>query len=380
MASSIHASARQTLEMMRAESDIYNMVSRMEDQLELALKRKQQEIRENLQRANHSITATFRLYVVDISDVHDAKLRKVRVFGRVLTGQRSTGTSPCFTQLFKKVEVVLTQGENHNTHVWSKHADDELADGLEVTADTTDEYLCDVGLALYSDENDERCVLSKALGALVGCKTGSQSDVFLSLWQYIKDNELQSGQRRGYVRLDRKLSSLVPDYLRRKFANAFTRDSVKMSILLEILRANISPEAIRLKTTLAGSGDQRCFDIQVEVEDEVLRESAQEAGLFGNPESFAAQYQALKRTHQEALEQLSYHRRRRNFFTGLCENPTLFIDHFMLSQTRELAVIAGNSGRLPEEERSTKFYESRWVHEAIPEYLRRRSKQKGTSS
>eukprot|EP00188_Purpureofilum_apyrenoidigerum_P004826 Plantae.Rhodophyta-Purpureofilum_apyrenoidigerum.ctg5772.p1 GENE.Plantae.Rhodophyta-Purpureofilum_apyrenoidigerum.ctg5772~~Plantae.Rhodophyta-Purpureofilum_apyrenoidigerum.ctg5772.p1 ORF type:complete len:418 (-),score=68.50 Plantae.Rhodophyta-Purpureofilum_apyrenoidigerum.ctg5772:398-1651(-) len=376
MASSTHVSIRRTVEMIKTESRLYNTVSNMEDQLELALKRKQQELREQFQRTDNTVAATFRLFVSDVSDMYNDKLRKVRIFGRVLSEKQRPEWTERFSQLFRKADISLTQGRDKKMYIWTKHANDEASDGLEMYIDAADELLCDVGVALYPEERDERCRLSKALSAFMGSTMESRSKLFMSLWQYIKDNKLQDGEKHDRIWLDKKLSSLIPDYLRRKFADSFTRSSVKMSALVEVIRANVKSEVIQINATLAGPGDQRCFDIQVEIEDDALMRSAHEAGLFGSLETSAAQFQQLKRNHQEALEQLSYHRRRRNFFTGLYENPTLFIDHFMLSQARELSVIAGGNGRLPEEERLTRFYESRWVHEAMPGYLMRKKKHK----
>lgn len=109
------------------------------------------------------------------------------------------------------------------------------------------------------------------------------------------------------------------------------------------------------------------------MEDRLLSESAQKSGIFGLSFPQDVQYHALKEKHVEALEKIALHKRRRDFFINFCENPVEFINNLILSQTRDLKVIGGSTGRNPEEERKASFYQQQWVHEAIPRYLLRKA-------
>jgi SWI/SNF-related matrix-associated actin-dependent regulator of chromatin subfamily D len=202
-------------------------------------------------------------------------------------------------------------------------------------------------------------------------RSDSRSGVFMAVWQYIKKAKLQCVDDRSSIRVDAGLRTLMP-------ATHADHATIKLQQLFEVIKMHMGPpDPIQLEHTIKLSGNvvanQACYDIQVEVPDESLQESAKSAGVFGLTYPGSAEFVALNEKHLEALEQVAHHKRRRDFLEGFCANPVEFINHLILSQTRDLKVIAGSSGRNPEEERRASFYQQQWVHEAVPRYLLRKA-------
>lgn len=275
------------------------------------------------------------------------------------------------SDVFKKVILELDKEvvPRNNLIEWNRVDGEPASDGFELSrAGDTD---CNVRIFLYIDHKPERFKLSFALGRLIGVKTDSRSGIFLAVWEYIKKAQLQCSDDRTSVRVDEGLQTLMPQ----SYTNAQT---IKLQQLFEVIKMHMCPpDPIQIEHVIKVSGNvvenQACYDIQVELPDESLQESARQAGTFGLTYPNSAEFIALNDKHLEALEKVGHHKRRREFLESFCANPVEFINHLILSQTRDLKVIAGNSGRVPEEERRSSFYQQQWVHEAVPRYLLRKA-------
>lgn len=275
------------------------------------------------------------------------------------------------TEVFKRVVVELDREvyPSDNLIEWNRDDKEPPADGFELSRAGDKE--CTAQVFLYVDHKPDRFKLSFVLSRLIGVRTDTRSGIFSAVWQYVKKMKLQCTDDKSSVRIDQGLRSLLP-------AAHVNLATIKLAQLFEVIKMHMGPpDPIQLSYTINLDGNvvdnQACYDIQIEVPDETLKDSAQNAGILGLTCPNSAEFAALSDKHLEAMEQLGHHKRRRDFFEGFCANPVEFINHLILSQTRDLKVIAGSSGRNPEEERKASFYQQQWVHEAIPRYLLRKA-------
>lgn len=275
------------------------------------------------------------------------------------------------TDVLKKVVVCLNKEEYPDNHLieWVRAENDPASNGFEISRQGNKDTKAEI--YLYVDHKPERFKLSPQLSKLLGIKHDTRTGTFSAVWQYIKKANLQCVDDRTSVRLDDGLRTLfTPDHA--------TIHSLKLQRLFEAIKMHLGPaDPIRLDYTIKVSGNvvdnQSCFDIQVHVPDTSVQNSAEAAGVFGLAFPNSAEFAALNEKHLEALERVAYHKRRREFFEGFCEDPVNFINKLILSQTRDLQALAPPNGRNPEDERRSSFYQQQWVHEAIPRYLLRKA-------
>ncbi|KAJ0968208.1 hypothetical protein J5N97_025125 [Dioscorea zingiberensis] len=75
---------------------------------------------------------------------------------------------------------------------------------------------------------------------------------------------------------------------------------------------------------------------------------------------------------ERPIKKIHEHRRRRAFFLGFSQSPVEFINALIASQSRDLKLVAGDSGRHAEKERRSDFYNQPWVEDAVIRYLNRK--------
>jgi chromatin remodeling complex protein RSC6 len=281
------------------------------------------------------------------------------------------GKTQRFTDVFRKIVIELDREvyRDRNLIEWNRNEKETPADGIELTRPGEKE--CKVTVFLYVDHKPERFKVSLGLSRLIGVRQDTRSGIFMAIWQYIKKLKLQCADDRASVRIDSGLKTLMPA----AFVNFAT---IKLHQLFEVVKMHMGPaDAIQIEYNVKLSGNvvdnQDCYDVQVDLPDDALKESAQAAGIFGLTYPNSAEFIALNDKHTEALELLGFHKRRREFFESFCADPIGFINDLIMSQTRDLKVIAGGTGRNPEEERRSSYYQQQWVHEAIPRYLLRKA-------
>lgn len=440
----VGAARKAALALMR-ESPTYRYLAEVEERIDLAHMRKQQDIKEALKNHSSSVPRVFRLYLFNtfrsqpgakgvIED--DTPSWSLRIQGQLFPPQNApdqtvpgdtgpapvmqsapspsyqpmnvappgtgamgaasvgdgsgapgvapaaqmptmspdtalSGPPPRCSDIFSRIVIELDKDvyPENNLIEWKRGEKDLPSDGFEVSRAGSTEFTAKI--FLYLDDKPERVKLSYALSRVLGVRTDTRSGIFTSMWQYIKKMGLQCVDDHTVIRLDNGLKSLLP------VAHS-NRELLKLQQVMEVVKTHLGPPdplAIEYRVRLSGDvvDNQDCYDIQVNIEDLGLQRSAENVGIFGLHFPSSAEYKALSDKHLEALEQIAHHKRRRDFFEGFCANPVEFINHLILSQTRDLKVLGGSTGRNPEEERRASFYQQQWVHEAIPRYLLRKS-------
>lgn len=440
--------ARKSAIALSRESPSYKKLIDVEERLDLAIMRKQQDIKEALKSQSYSESRTFRLYLFNtyrsqpkekgVTD-QDIPSWSLRIQGHLLPkadtrpeGSQSgahqtpqsqgvplvttsgiptaqpgttmpaspslattalptqnantqgmnpinateapsilTGPPPKCSDVFKRIVIELDKElyPENNLIEWKRNDGDPSSDGFEISRAGSKEFTAKV--FLYVDHKPGQFRLSHSLARLIGTKTDTKTGVFSGVWQYVKKMGLQCVDDRTAVRLDAGLKSL--------FGPATQNVEVlKLQQLLAVVKTHMSPsEPLMIEYDVRLQGDvvdnQDCYDVQVTVQDTALLESARRAGVFGLSLPQSREYDALNEKHMMALQKIALHKKRRDFFHGFCSNPVQFINHLILSQTRDLKVLGGSTGRNPEDERRSAFYQQQWVHEAVPRYLLRKA-------
>lgn len=282
-----------------------------------------------------------------------------------------SGPPPKCSDIFKRIVIELDKElyPENNLIEWKRNDKEPSSDGFEISRSGNKEFTAKI--FLYLDHKPEQFRLSHALSRLLGVKTDTKKGIFTGVWQYIKKFRLQCVDDRSAVRLDQGLKGLLGP------ANANV-EVLKLQQLFTVVKSHMGPpEPLMIEYEVKLNGDvvdnQDCYDVQVNVQDTTLIEAARKAGVFGLELPQSGEFEALREKHLLALVKIADHKKRRDFFKGFCSNPVQFINHLILSQTRDLKVLGGSTGRNPEEERKAAFYQQQWVHEAVPRYLLRKA-------
>lgn len=425
--------ARKSALALARESPAYKKLMEMEERLDLAIMRKQQDIKETLKSQFFSEKRVFRLYIfntyrsqpdtpgVTSEDVASWSLRiqghllqrseqsnperndnasepDIRVAG--VPGLSTTpgtaraassaqmpgvpgsyqttepasvliGPPPKCSDVFNRVIVELDKQlyPENNMIEWKRKDSEPSSNGFEISRAGSKEFTAKI--YLYVDHKPEQFRVSWPLSRLIGVKKETKKNIFVGVWQYVKKNRLQCVDDRTTVRLNPGLKTLLGPVNQNV-------QTLKLQQLFAIIKSHLGPtEPIQIDYEVKLSGDvvdnQDCYDIEVNVQDTSLIESARKAGVFGLGLPQSTEYEALSEKHMVALQKIAEHKKRRDFFEGFCSNPVQFINHLILSQTRDLKVLGGSTGRNPEEERRASFYQQQWVYEAVPRYLLRKA-------
>ncbi|PXF40492.1 SWI/SNF complex component SNF12-like [Gracilariopsis chorda] len=425
--------ARKSALALARESSSYKKLMEMEERLDLAIMRKQQDIKETLKSQFFSEKRIFRLYIfntyrsqpdtpgVTSEDVASWSLRiqghllqrseqsnpvqngnasesDIRVAGvpglstisgatRAASSTQIPGVSgshqaaesasvlvgppPKCSDVFSRVIVELDKQlyPENNMIEWKRKDGEPSSNGFEISRAGSKEFTAKI--YLYVDHRPEQFRVSWPLSRLIGVKRETKKNIFVGVWQYVKKNRLQCVDDRTTVRLNPGLKTLLGPVNQNV-------QTLKLQQLFAIIKSHLGPtEPIQIDYDVKLNGDvvdnQDCYDIEVNVQDTSLIESARKAGVFGLGLPQSTEYEALSEKHMVALQKIAEHKKRRDFFEGFCSNPVQFINHLILSQTRDLKVLGGSTGRNPEEERRASFYQQQWVYEAVPRYLLRKA-------
>ena len=294
----------------------------------------------------------------------------------------------------------------------------QWADGFEVQRQG--QTPVEVRLFLFPAHLPPRYRLSAALAELLAVEEDTLGGALVTLWYYVKRHGLLHPEMRGVVMLDDKLRRVFgepavqaaqrwqPPGAPDEAAGGYELILLRLSQLCDLVRQHLAPLPpieIRYRLQLSGIVQHDCYDIDVDVDAELLEGASAEAmatgsvalntGTIGTGNAATAANVAagprpqttpgttatttLYAAHPKvarwqaaadaALERLHCARLRRAFFGHFAESPVEFLRDLLVSHTRDRLLLQGKSGRFPEEERRSGLYHQQWVHEAVPRYL-----------
>eukprot|EP00166_Cyanidium_caldarium_P000567 ctg_1223.g398 len=303
------------------------------------------------------------------------------------------------------------------TTAGSSSTPSQWADGFEVQRQG--ETPVEVRLFLFPAHLPPRYRLSAALAELLAVEEDTLGGALVTLWYYVKRHGLLHPEMRGVVMLDDKLRRVFGESAVRaaqrwqppgapdEAAGGYELILLRLSQLCDLVRQHLAPLPpieIRYRVQLSGIVQHDCYDIDVDVDAELLEGASAEAmtagsvalntGTTGSGNAAAAANVAVGPRHQTtpatttttlyaahpkvarwqaatdaAVERLHCARLRRAFFAHFAESPVEFLRDLLVSHTRDRLLLQGKSGRFPEEERRSGLYHQQWVHEAVPRYL-----------
>ncbi|EME27497.1 SWI/SNF complex component SNF12 [Galdieria sulphuraria] len=395
------------------ESLLFRQLLEFEKRLNLSFKRRQASIQETMtkmEEPNSLVSRYFRVHVFNLSfeqqtkEVTAVPCWSLRIQG-FMTPRNESGEEKGdkqitaeaqkpeqqqqaqtqseekwrFTQVFEKIAVELDKVVYPENYLfeWSPE-EDPIADGIEITVPGNKECLAKIWL--YPKNHGDVYKLSPYLASLLGTTHASFSNAAYGVWNYIKVHKLQSAEDKSCIQLDDVLSNLFNQV--RDIAQVAVNpgEQIKLSQLIAVVRRHFQPnEPILVEYPVKLNGNwldnQVCFDMRCDFNDAKLNDWVSDDlrnVLKWKPWEENKLFKAYEERYYDALERMLHHKRRRDFFQGFANNPVQFVNHLIISQSRDLKIISGMTGRNPDEEKLSSFYQQQWVREAVPRYLFRK--------
>ncbi|XP_071957119.1 SWI/SNF-related matrix-associated actin-dependent regulator of chromatin subfamily D member 1-like isoform X3 [Antedon mediterranea] len=353
------------------ESQAYMDLLAFERKLDTTIMRKRLDIQEALKRPVKQkrklrvfISNTFYPGKPDVGEEEEGAVAswELRVEGRLLddaSGPKyDSKQKRKFSSFFKSLVIELDKelyGPDNHLVEWHRTQTTTETDGFQVKRPGDQNVKCT--LLLLLDHQPPQYKLDPRLARLLGVHTQTRAVIISALWQYIKTHKLQDPHERVFINCDMY------------FKQIFECSRLKFSEIPQRLHALLHPpEPIVIHHTIQVEGsDQKktaCYDIDVEVDD-TLKDQMKSFLL-----STASQQdiQALDNKIHETVETINQLKIQREFMLGFARDPQVFINEWLVSQTRDLKTMTDVVGN-PEEERRSESYNMPWTQEAVFRYF-----------
>ncbi|CAH8611975.1 unnamed protein product [Heterobilharzia americana] len=190
---------------------------------------------------------------------------ELKVEGQLLDkpGQPSNNDPKCrrkFSSFFKSLVIELDRelyGPDNHLVEWHRTATTAETDGFQVKRRGDSNVRCTVLLML--DHQPPQYKLDPRLARILALHTGTRSQIFYALWNYIKTHRLQDPNEKDFINCDLYLEQVF-GCPRMRFADIPSR--------LAPLQQPPDPIVINHIITVEGDGPKTaCYDIEVEVDD-----------------------------------------------------------------------------------------------------------------
>jgi len=296
---------------------------------------------------------------------------ELRVEGRLIDEEKKVDPSKSkrkFSSFFKSLVIELDKdlyGPDNHLVEWRRTATTQETDGFQVKRPGDKNVRCTILLLL--DYQPLQFKLDQRLARLLGLHTQTRPVIISALWQYIKTHKLQDAHEREFVNCDPFLRQIFQTE-RMKFAEIPQR----LNPLLHppdpiVINHLITVEELR-------HPDQKktaCYDIDVEVDDTLKTQM----NSFLLSTASQQEIQSLDNKIHETVETINTMKTHREFYLSFAKDPQLFINKWLISQSRDLKTMTDVAGN-PEEERHTDFYYQPWAQEAVCRYFYSKIQQK----
>merc|ERR1719510_1586127 len=296
---------------------------------------------------------------------------ELRVEGRLLEDDKKADPSKSkrkFSSFFKSLVIELDKelyGPDNHLVEWRRTATTQETDGFQVKRPGDKNVRCTILLLL--DYQPLQFKLDQRLARLLGLHTQTRPVIISALWQYIKTHKLQDAHEREFVNCDPFLRQIFQTE-RMKFAEIPQR----LNPLLHppdpiVINHLITVEELRHPD----SKKTACYDIDVEVDDTLKTQM----NSFLLSTASQQEIQSLDNKIHETVETINTMKTHREFYLSFAKDPQLFINKWLISQSRDLKTMTDVAGN-PEEERHTDFYYQPWAQEAVCRYFYSKIQQK----
>ncbi|KRY01112.1 Brahma-associated protein of 60 kDa [Trichinella pseudospiralis] len=303
---------------------------------------------------------------------------ELRVEGRLLEDLMPTGSlaqmpeanrhsKRKFSSFFKTLIIELDKelyGPDSHLVEWHRTAQTTETDGFQVKRPGDQNVKCTILLLL--DYQPMKYKLDPRLGRLLGVHTDTRIGILEALWQYIVQHKLQDHHERDLINFDRYLEQIFQCQRLR-----FMEIPQRLNPLLQ----PPDPIIIHHIITVDGNESQRCkcYDVDVEIDDPCRAVMMQ----FLQSQQSQQEICAFDAKIFETVDQIKQLKLQRDFFLRFAEDPQGFLQHWLLSECKDLKV--GKSFRFrfnmhnqvsqPEADRRSEFYDQIWMKEAVKRFL-----------
>merc|ERR1712241_272575 len=358
------------------ESQAYMDLLAFERKLDSTIMRKRLDIREALKRPMKQ-KRKLRIFISNTTfpakepaeggsgDEPSTTGWELRVEGRLLDEDKKVAdpskSKRKFSSFFKSLVIELDKdlyGPDNLLVEWRRIATTQETDGFQVKRPGDKNVRCTILLLL--DYQPLQFKLDQRLASLLGVHTQTRPVIISALWEYIKTHKLQDAHEREFVNRDKFLMQIFHTE-RMKFAEIPQR----LNPLLHppdpiVINHLISVEELR------GPEQKKtaCYDIDVEVDDNLKAQM----NSFLLSTASQQEIQGLDNKIHETVETINSMKTQREFFLSFAKDPQLFINKWLMSQSRDLKTMTDVAGN-PEEERHTDFYYQPWAQEAVCRYF-----------
>jgi SWI/SNF-related matrix-associated actin-dependent regulator of chromatin subfamily D len=361
------------------ESALYTQLLEFESRIDAALARKKADLQDAIKKPP-CIQKTLRIYVFNTFTNQIRSIPKkpnaeaptwtFKIVGRILedgvdpdqlAAQAPNPLYPKFSSFFKRVAISLDQRlypENHLI-VWDSARSPAPHDGFEVKRKGDKEF--SVNIRLEMNYTPEKFKLSSALMEVLGIEVDTRTRITAAIWHYVKARKLQNPHDPSYFSCDPPLQKV------------FGEEKMKFTMVSQKISPHLMPpQPIHLEHTIKISGNSpagnACYDVMVDVPFPIQRELN---ACLGNAEKIK-EIEGCDEAICGAIRKIHEHRKRRAFFLGFSQSPVDFINALIESQGRDLKLVAGDTSRNAEKERTADFYSQPWVEDAVIRYLNRK--------
>ncbi|XP_040563589.1 brahma-associated protein of 60 kDa [Lepeophtheirus salmonis] len=348
------------------ESQAYMDLLSFEKRLDSTIMRKRLDIQEALKRPM-KLKRKLRIFISNTgypATEGNPPSWELRVEGRLMPEKDKPKRK--FSSFFKSLVIELDKdlyGPDNHLVEWHRTSATQETDGFQVKRPGDKNVKCTILLLL--DYQPLQFKLDQRLARLLGVHTQSRPVIIAALWQYIKTHKLQDSNEKEFINCDPFLKQI------------FQADRIKFAEVPQRLNPLLHPPdpiVINHIINVEDTPEQKktaCYDIDVEVDD------ALKAQMNSFLVSTASQQeiQSLDSKIHETVDTIKTLKVHREFYLSFSKDPQLFINKWLISQSRDLKTMTNVAGH-PEEERHTDFYGQAWIHEAVSRYFYSKIQQK----
>lgn len=296
---------------------------------------------------------------------------ELRVEGRLIDEDKKVDPAKSkrkFSSFFKSLVIELDKdlyGPDNHLVEWHRTPTTQETDGFQVKRPGDKNVRCTILLLL--DYQPLQFKLDQRLARLLGVHTQTRPVIISALWQYIKTHKLQDSHEREFINCDAFLRQI------------FMIDRMKFAEIPQRLNPLLHPPDPIVINHLINVEDLRqpdqkktaCYDIDVEVDDTLKTQM----NSFLLSTASQQEIQSLDNKIHETVDTINQMKTNREFFLSFAKDPQLFINKWLISQSRDLKTMTDVVGN-PEEERHTDFYYQPWATEAVCRYFYNKIQQK----
>merc|ERR1719174_7922 len=296
---------------------------------------------------------------------------ELRVEGRLIDEEKKvdpTKSKRKFSSFFKSLVIELDKdlyGPDNHLVEWRRTATTQETDGFQVKRPGDKNVRCTILLLL--DYQPLQFKLDQRLARLLGVHTQTRPVIISALWEYIKTHKLQDPHEKEFVNCDPYLKQI------------FQTDRMKFAEIPQRLNPLLHPPDPIVINHLITVEELRhpeqkktaCYDIDVEVDDTLKTQM----NSFLLSTASQQEIQSLDNKIHETVETINTMKTHREFYLSFAKDPQLFINKWLISQSRDLKTMTDVAGN-PEEERHTDFYYQPWAQEAVCRYFYSKIQQK----